>query len=61
MGSIVSLCIGNMEIDWGKNNHFINHSRLFNPSDQGVIDYHTYDGETYEQTGFGKSFEQSKT
>lgn len=52
MGSIVSLGIGNLEIDWGKNNHFINHSRLFNLSDQGVIDYHTYEGETYEQTGF---------
>lgn len=29
MGSIISLGVGRLEIDWGKNNHFLNHSRLF--------------------------------
>ena len=60
MGSIVSLGIGNLEIDWGKNNHFINHSRLFNPSDQKVINYHTYEGVTYEQTGFSSPLSKVK-
>lgn len=60
MGSIVSLGIGNLEIDWGKNNHFINHSRLFKPSDQGVIDYHTYERKTYEQTGFSSPLRKVK-
>ncbi len=60
MGSIVSLGIGNLEIDWGNNNHFINHSRLFNPSDQGVIDYHTYEGKTYEQKGFASPLSKVK-
>jgi HEPN/Toprim N-terminal domain 1 len=29
MGSIISLGVGRLEIDWGKNQFFRNHSRLF--------------------------------
>ena len=29
MGSMITLGIGKMEIDWGKNNIFNNHSCLF--------------------------------
>lgn len=33
MGSIISLGINKLEIDWGKNQYFTNHSKLFNKSD----------------------------
>jgi hypothetical protein len=29
MGSIITLGVGRLEIDWGKNSYFRNHSRLF--------------------------------
>jgi hypothetical protein len=29
MGSMISLGIGRLEIDWGKNSFFRNHSKLF--------------------------------
>lgn len=60
MGSIVRLGIGNLEIDWGKNNHFINHSCLFHPSDKKVIKYHTYEDGTYEETGFSSTLKKVK-
>lgn len=60
MGSIVSLGIGNLEIDWGKNNHFINHSRLFHPTDKKIINYHTHEGETYEETGLSSPLKKVK-
>lgn len=33
MGSIITLGVDNLEIDWGKNNFFRNHSKLFLPED----------------------------
>lgn len=33
MGSIITLGLGPLEVDWGKNNRFINHSRLFQKTD----------------------------
>ncbi|SIO67769.1 hypothetical protein SAMN05444166_8443 [Singulisphaera sp. GP187] len=33
MGSLITLSVGRLEVDWGKNNFFINHSRLFLPLD----------------------------
>ncbi len=39
MGSIITLSVGQFEIDWGKNEFFVNHSKLFMPSDnQRVIE-----------------------
>ncbi len=29
MGSFITLGVGKLEIDWGKNNLFKNHSKLF--------------------------------
>lgn len=46
MGSIISLSIDHFEIDWGKNNSFVNHSRLFLPSDIGLAPYHYVDEDT---------------
>ena len=33
MGSLITLSVGRLEVDWGKNNFFMNHSKLFLPSD----------------------------
>lgn len=54
MGSIVSLEIGELEIDWGKNDHFINHSCLFHQQEKKIINSHVYDGQMYEEIGFSK-------
>lgn len=61
MGSIVSLNIGNLEIDWGKNDHFINHSALFFAEDKKVIDSYEYEGEMYEEIGFSRPLGAMKT
>ncbi|WP_435010636.1 HEPN/Toprim-associated domain-containing protein [Tundrisphaera lichenicola] len=33
MGSLITLSVGRMEVDWGKNDLFVNHSKLFLPLD----------------------------
>ena len=44
MGSIITLGINKMEIDWGKNNVFSNHSSLFQKNDfEQKIPYYTVD------------------
>ena len=44
MGSIITLGIKKMDIDWGKNNYFNNHSILFQKSDFDVeLPYYYYD------------------
>ena len=40
MGSMISLGVGKMEIDWGKNNIFRDHSALFTESDVKLIPYY---------------------
>lgn len=40
MGSMITLGIGKMEIDWGKNNIYRNHSKLFQKSDRRSIPYY---------------------
>ncbi|MGB4928132.1 MAG: HEPN/Toprim-associated domain-containing protein [Giesbergeria sp.] len=39
MGSMISLSAGRIDIDWGKNEFFINHLDLFQAGDEGVNDY----------------------
>lgn len=39
MGSMISLAVGRLEIDWGKNHGFVDHSALFQPSDLAKIPY----------------------
>ena len=46
MGSIVTLGLGRLEVDWGKNESFNNHSRLFLPSDVKLISHHYADEES---------------
>lgn len=44
MGSLITLGINKMEIDWGKNNVFTNHSSLFQKGDfEQKIPYYTVD------------------
>lgn len=59
MGSIVSLTIGGMEIDWGKNNGYINHSKLFQPSDKTLLSEHEYKGVVYPHYGYRRTLGQT--
>ena len=40
MGSMISLSVGAIDIDWGKNGGFVNHAVLFQRGDEGVGPYH---------------------
>ena len=46
MGSIVTLGLGRLEVDWGKNSFYNNHSRLFLPTDRKPVTHHYVDSET---------------
>jgi hypothetical protein len=39
VGSYVTLQLGNLEVDWGKNNVFMDHGPLFQPQDETEVDY----------------------
>lgn len=47
MGSMISLAVGRLEIDWGKNNGFVDHSALFQTSDVALVPYY-YAGDEIE-------------
>lgn len=55
MGSIVSLTVGGIEIDWGKNNCFINHSKLFLPTDKTVLSEHKHEGKRFTYYGYRRT------
>jgi hypothetical protein len=40
MGSMISLAVGRLEVDWGKNNGFVDHSPLFQRSDVSDVPYY---------------------
>ena len=46
MGSIVTLGLGQLEIDWGKNWNYANHSKLFLPGDVKPVSHYYFDSET---------------
>ena len=55
MGSIITLGIKKMDIDWGKNNYFNNHSILFQKSDFDVeLPYYYYDDDDSEKIIYEK-------
>jgi hypothetical protein len=54
MGSMISLAVGRFEIDWGKNNGFVDHSALFQPSDLTQIPYYYAGGQIEMQDGLSK-------
>ena len=49
VGSVITLGLGRLEIDWGKNTFFRNHSKLFLPSDKRLAPYYGYALETRER------------
>ena len=52
MGSIITLGLGRLELDWGKNSFFVNHSALFRQDDVGQAPYHYADGVTEQKAAF---------
>lgn len=46
MGSIVTLGLGRLEVDWGKNWNYTNHSRLFLPGDRRPVTHHYFDSDS---------------
>ncbi len=47
MGSMISLAVGRLEVDWGKNNSFVDHSALIQCDDAAQIPY-CYAGQEIE-------------
>ena len=43
MGSMIRLSVGRLEIDWGKNFQFADHSQLFQPTDLAQVPYYYVD------------------
>jgi hypothetical protein len=43
MGSVVTLGLGRLEVDWGKNWNYSNHSKLFLPSDKKPVSHYYVD------------------
>lgn len=43
MGSMIQLAVGRLEIDWGKNSAFGDHSSLFQPTDVKEVPYYYVD------------------
>ncbi len=60
MGSMITLGIGKMEIDWGKNNIFNNHSCLFQKEDLKIIPYYYANNEVEYKKGFSKNIKSIK-
>lgn len=63
-GSMISLGVGTMEIDWGKNSYFKDHSALFKPEDVKLIPYY-YVGDDdkpliIEKEGYSKKLKYVK-
>ncbi|HYG89161.1 MAG TPA: HEPN/Toprim-associated domain-containing protein [Azospirillum sp.] len=59
MGSMIHLAVGRLEIDWGKNSGFTDHSALFQPGDLAQVPYYYVkeDGGTYTDTAGEERYE----
>jgi HEPN/Toprim N-terminal domain 1 len=56
MGSMIHLAVGRLEIDWGKNFGFADHSPLFQVTDLAQVPYYYAEDETYiDSTGEERS------
>lgn len=58
MGTMIHLAVGNLEIDWGKNHTFADHSALFQPIDLTKVPYKyaDEDSESLDEKG-SRTFE----
>lgn len=58
MGSYITLDIGELNLDWGKNFSFNDYSKLFLPSDKTKIPYHYADNKTELEPGYSSTLEK---
>ena len=54
MGTMISLGVGKLEIDWGKNNYFENYCDLFQPTDWKDIKYYYADHVVEVKKGYSR-------
>jgi len=54
MGSMIQLAVGRLEIDWGKNNGFVDHSPLFQATDLTNVPYYYADDVVQHKEGLSK-------
>jgi hypothetical protein len=59
MGSMIHLAVGRLEIDWGKNSGFTDHSPLFQPTDLAQVPYYYVKegGKTYVDSSGQERYE----
>ncbi len=57
MGSMISLSVGHFEIDWGKNNFFNSHAKLFLPGDLKPATYYYADDIRETKPAFRRSLQ----
>ena len=60
MGTMISLGIGKLEIDWGKNNIFENYCDLFQPEDWKDIKYYYADNVVEVKKGYSRNLKLVK-
>ena len=60
MGSIITLGVGDLELDWGKNFNFRDYSKLFLPTDKKDIPYYYEDDEIILKPGYSTSLRRVK-
>jgi len=60
MGSYISLGVGELELDWGKNFGFSDYSKLFLPTDKKDISYYYADDEVNLRPGYSTSLGRVK-
>lgn len=61
MGSYISLGVGELELDWGKNYGFRNYSKLFLPTDKKNIPYYYADDYVILKIGYSTSLRRVKS
>lgn len=61
MGSFISLGVGELELDWGKNFGFRDYSKLYLPTDKKRIRYYYADNEVILKPGYSKSLASVKS
>ncbi len=61
MGSFISLGVGELELDWGKNFGFRDYSKLFLPTDKKDIPYYYADDEVILKPGYSTSLGRVKS
>ncbi|WP_397299228.1 HEPN/Toprim-associated domain-containing protein [Nonlabens ulvanivorans] len=60
MGSYITLGIGELELDWGKNFGFRDYSKLYTPADKKSINYYYADDEVMIKPGYSSPLSKVK-